>query len=136
MLEIILIIVLSKRIAAIVSEKGRSPIGYVVMFIFFWLAAEFAAAMLVAIGWLIMHPNKEQPLLVLWLAGLLGAACGGGLAFIIAYRLPAVEDHRSNQQDFDIHGYPRKSRRSSRKRSLPEDEPYWDRRDEDHIQSE
>jgi hypothetical protein len=129
MLEIILIVVFSKKIAALAQEKGRSPAGYIVMLIGFWIGAEFAAGIFVAIVALILNPNAEPSLCIVWPAGLLGAACGAGLAFLIAYLVPPVEDDRYYHEDFDIHGYPRKRRRSPRKRSLPEDEPYWDRPD-------
>jgi hypothetical protein len=59
MLEILLVIWLSKKIAATVKEKGRQPAGYVVLFVFLWIGGEITGAV---IGMLITALNNPRAL--------------------------------------------------------------------------
>src|SRR6516164_4919403 len=121
MLEIILMVVFSKKIAAMVREKGRSPVGYVVMFILFWIAGEFLGAIVGAIVSLIVNPQQEPSLIIVWPLGLLGAALGAGIAYFIASSVSPVHEHYDGYDDFDDHG------RSRPRRAPPSEEPYWNR---------
>jgi hypothetical protein len=122
MLEIILMVVFSKKIAAMVREKGRSPAGYVVMFILFWIAGEFLGAIVGAIVSLIVNPQQEPSLMMIWPLGLLGAALGAGTAYLIASSVSPVHDRYDGyDDDLDDRG------RSRPRRAPPSEEPYWDR---------
>jgi hypothetical protein len=132
MIEIIVLIFLSRKMAAIVRDKGRSPVGYVLMLILFWLGAEFAAGIIGGIVSFALNLQEEVALLAILPFALIGAACGAGLAFLIAYSVPALHDDRIYDDDFDIHGYPRKRGQ----RALPKEEPYWNRQDHDRYQAE
>jgi hypothetical protein len=123
MLEIILMVVFCRKIAALVKEKGRSPAGYVVMFILFWIAGEILGVIVGAVVSLIANPHAEPSLMMIWPLGLLGAAFGAGIGYLIASSVPPLED-RYDDEDFDDRGRPRRPR-------APEDDPYWNRPDPD-----
>jgi hypothetical protein len=122
MLEIILMIVFSRKIAAMVREKGRSPAGYVVMFILFWIAGELLGGIVGAFVSLIVNPQQEPSLIMIWGLGLLGAALGAGIGYFIASSVSPVHDRYDEyDDDFDSRG------RSRPRRAPPSEEPYWDR---------
>jgi hypothetical protein len=112
MLEIILIVVLSKKIASMASDKGRTAAGYVVLFIVGWLGGEFIGAV---IGVIL---NRGQVSGLAYLFALLGAAVGAGCVFTLVSLLPPVED-----EDYD-----RPRRRRRRRRIRGEDEYEEERR--------
>jgi uncharacterized membrane protein YeaQ/YmgE (transglycosylase-associated protein family) len=86
MLEILLIIFLSKKIGRIAASKGRSQAGYIVLFVLLWVGGEFAGALYGAI--------QDEEGFLAYVYALAGAAAGAILAFIIVNALP------DRRQDF------------------------------------
>jgi hypothetical protein len=113
MLEIILIVVLSKKIAAMASEKGRAAAGYVVLFILGWLGGEFIGA----IFGVILNKGDMRP--TAYLFALIGAAIGAGSVFTLVALLPSLEEEdyrprrkrRRRRRDEDDYDGERRSRR-------------------------
>jgi hypothetical protein len=91
MLEILVIIGLSRKIAATCKEKGRSAVGWIVMFIGLWFGGEVIGAIVGTIGGLAASGGEEPGFLIPWICGLLGAACGAAIAFAIVNGLPSVQ---------------------------------------------
>jgi len=81
MLEILLLYFLGKRIARMMRDKGRSPVGYVFMLVGLWIGGEvlgaFGTAAFIAAG-------SGQPGLLPYAGALGGAALGAITAFAIA----------------------------------------------------
>jgi hypothetical protein len=106
MLEIILVFVISKKIAAMMKEKGRSAVGYILLFIFLWFAGEVVGAIVGVIFSMATNPNALNdgfPVLP-WIFALVGAAVGGGIGYTIAAVMPAVqtvEDERWRGEGYD-----------------------------------
>jgi hypothetical protein len=96
MLEIILLFVLGKKISEICKSKGRSGWPYVLMFIGLWFFFELAGAV---VG-VILAPTDaggEPNFLIVWICGIVGAAGGAVLSFVIVNALPpteGLEQHR------------------------------------------
>ena len=102
MLEILVIIQVSKKIAAMMKEKGRSAAGFVVIFVFLWIFGELTGAVLgVIVAGQSQNPGQMndgfdwQPIV----GALIGAAIGGGVGYAIAAAVPAVEDDRQRYLD-------------------------------------
>jgi NhaP-type Na+/H+ or K+/H+ antiporter len=99
MIEIFIIIAVSRKIAAMMKEKGRSAAGYVVIFVFLWVFGELMGAAIGLIASASMNnntgPMNDRFFHWLTLVGaLFGAAIGGGIGFMIASAMPEVEDER------------------------------------------
>jgi hypothetical protein len=112
MLEIILVVWLSKKIAATMKDKGRSPAGYVVLFVLLWFGGEIAGAV---VGMVItaMHNPRALDLdfnIGVYMFALIGAACGAGIAFLIVHTVPPLEQW----PDDDDYEYERRRRRRRR----------------------
>jgi hypothetical protein len=90
MLEILVIIGLSRKIAATCKEKGRSAVGWIFMFIGLWFGGEVLGAIVGTIGGLAASGGEEPGFLIPWVCGLLGAACGAAIAFAIVNGLPSL----------------------------------------------
>jgi hypothetical protein len=78
MLEVIIIYLLGKRIAAIVRAKGRSPGGFVAGFVALWIGGEILG---VVLGLLLTDGEGGGGA---YLCALAGAAAGAILGFVIA----------------------------------------------------
>jgi hypothetical protein len=85
MLEIILIIFLSRKIGVKAEEKGYPKGKYIFMFVAFWILGEFTVAFIAAtiIG---------RVDLILYLFALLGAAIGALSAFAVVNNLAPIRD--------------------------------------------
>jgi hypothetical protein len=125
MLEIFLIIAISKKIAAMLNEKGRSAAGYVILFVVLWFGGEVVGGVIGAIVSMAADPNPNAmnagfPWMA-YLMALVGAAIGGGIGYAIAAAVPAVEKPgRPDLRDFDDDDeddYERERRRRRRKAS-------------------
>jgi hypothetical protein len=115
MLEIILIVVLSKKIASIASDKGRVAAGYVVLFIVGWLGGEFFGAV---VGVIL---NRGEVSGIAYVFALLGAAVGAGSVFTLVTLLPPVED-----EEYD------RPRRKRRRRRIRDEDDYEEERRKHH----
>jgi hypothetical protein len=104
MLEILLIVVLSKRISSIVKSKGYKGVWFVVMFIVLWFAGEIAGGMVGAIiGMISTGGREEPPMLIIYVCALVGAAAGAGTAFVIVNLMapawPTEDEHELEEWD-------------------------------------
>lgn len=77
MLEIVLLIVLTRKIGEICERKGRKATGYKILLVVLWIGGELFGAILGAL----LTGGEGVALYVL---ALLGAATGAGIAFLIA----------------------------------------------------
>lgn len=82
MLEIIVIIVLSKRIIKIVKPKGHRPSRYILTMLLLWLSLEMLC---IAIG-----VKITGDLMASLPFGLIGAAIGGYLGYKLALNAPDI----------------------------------------------
>jgi hypothetical protein len=101
MLEIILVWSISKKIAAMMKEKGRSAAGYVILFIALWFGGEIIGGVIGFMISLANNPNAMQQdfNFVAYGIGLLGAVIGGVTGYAIAASMPALEDPRRHLVD-------------------------------------
>jgi membrane protein DedA with SNARE-associated domain len=86
MLEIILVVAISQKIAAMLNAKGRSAVGYVILFVALWVGGEIMGAVIGVIITIASNPNAMDagfPWMA-WVCGLVGAAIGGGIGYAIA----------------------------------------------------
>jgi hypothetical protein len=134
MLEIFLIIAISKKIAAMLKEKGRSAAGYVILFVVMWFGGEIVGAVIGAIVTIAADPNPNAmnagfP----WMAyvmALVGAAIGGGIGYAIAAAVPAIEKPDSprrrarfdDDDEDDEDEYERERARRRRRRAASADD--------------
>jgi len=89
MLEIIALILLCDRVAAMARRRGRSPTLFELMLVGLWFAGEVAGAVLGVI--LAGAGGRGGPdLLVVYGLALAGAAIGGVCAFVIARSVSPV----------------------------------------------
>jgi len=86
MLEILLLLVLTKRVGKIVEQKGRKSGWYKVLTVVLWFGGELACMFVGAI----IVEVFELSLWVAYLFALGGAAAGGGIAYLIANILTPV----------------------------------------------
>jgi len=101
MLEILLIVVISKKIAALIKKKGRGPAGYIILFILFWFGGEIIGAV---VGLAITFAQDPRAMnddfnAVAYFFALIGAAIGGGLGYAVACSVPSLKKPR--RDDFD-----------------------------------
>jgi uncharacterized membrane protein YeaQ/YmgE (transglycosylase-associated protein family) len=109
MLEILVLIGLSKRIMAIAKSKGRSSAGWVVLLIVLWFAGEFTGGVIAAIA---TYP--QEPLLEAYLFALVGAVVGAVVTFAIVKNLPSLrpqdpywdQTEGDYREKFDLKRYP------------------------------
>jgi hypothetical protein len=78
MLDILICVLLSRKIAAIVREKGRKPAGYVASFAALYFVGEISGLVL---GFMLSDGEETASLL---LFGVVGAAIGGLIGYLIA----------------------------------------------------
>jgi membrane protein YqaA with SNARE-associated domain len=115
MLEIILIVIISKKIATMLAEKGRSAAGYIVLFIFLWIGGEIIGAI---VGTVITGFN----FLAYVFFALLGAAIGGTIGYLIANSVPALDDPRKKAlEEFDDEDDDRERERRRRRQEADEE---------------
>jgi membrane protein DedA with SNARE-associated domain len=87
MLEIWIIIAVSRNIAAMMRQKGRSAAGYVTIFVFLWIIGEVGGLIL---GVMMAEQNADNEWMI-WVFAIVGAAGGGTLGYVIAASMPAAE---------------------------------------------
>jgi uncharacterized Tic20 family protein len=88
MLEILALWWLTKRIGAIVRQKGRESLAYQIIAVVLWFGGEIGGALL---GLLLSAFMDETYICLLYLFALIGAVGGGGLAYFIANSLSAAD---------------------------------------------
>lgn len=80
MLEIILLIALTRRIGHILEQKGRKTGWYKLLTVVLWFGGEIVGGI---IGGVVVAVTGVSELLI-YLIALIGAAVGAGAAFLIA----------------------------------------------------
>jgi hypothetical protein len=131
MLEIFLIIAISKKIAAMLKEKGRGPTGFVILFVVMWFCGEVIGFVVGTIAHLAADPNALNNGFnwMAYLMGLAGAAIGGSIAYAIAAAMPAIErPDQAGYDDGDDDDYERDRRR--RRRGVAEEGAFEEDRSE------
>jgi hypothetical protein len=106
MLEILLIVVLSKGISRIVKSKGYKSGWFVVMFIVFWFAGEIGGAIIGMIIGIISTGGRattttgpgEPHMLIAYVCALIGAAAGAATAFLIVKLMPAQRSRLEEEE--------------------------------------
>jgi hypothetical protein len=91
MLEILALLVLTKRIGKIVEEKGRKSGGYKILMVGLWFGGEIVGLIL---GTVIAGGDPSAKWLP-YLIALLGAVIGAGIAYAIANGLSPVTEPTS-----------------------------------------
>jgi hypothetical protein len=90
MLEILFVYFLCKKLGAMLRAKNQKPLPYQIMLVVFWIGGEFMAFIVAGIVEAMRTggaPSEDfNP--AIYLLALVGAGCGAGLAFLIAWMLP------------------------------------------------
>lgn len=129
MLEIIILFVCGKKIAAICNEKNRAAWPWVLMMIFFWYGGAIAGAVVGLIASELSDPRADEPNPVMLFGGIIGGAVlGMVVTFVTVNMLPANEDEyeydrrRRRYDDDEDDDY-----RPRRRRSAEDDDRDHDR---------
>jgi hypothetical protein len=120
-LEILLVIHLSKKIAAKAREKGHSGPGFVVLLLVLWFGGEIAGL----IGAMAALGGGDENFWAAYFVALLGAALGGITAFVIVGALAPVykhDDYDDYEDDYDDERGRGRSRGRGRDREDDRDE--------------
>jgi hypothetical protein len=86
MLEIILLIYLTRHVGEIVQAKGRRGGWYKLMTVLLWLGCEVVGAI---IGAIVAAMSRSGSLLI-YLFALIGAAAGAGISILVARSVPPL----------------------------------------------
>lgn len=84
MLEIILLIFLTRRVGETVREKGRRAGWYKLMAVLLWIGCEVAGAV---VGGIVTAVSGAGNNLLVYLFALIGAAVGAGISLLIAHNV-------------------------------------------------
>jgi hypothetical protein len=102
MLEIIVVFAMSKKIAALANDKGRSGAGYVFLLIGLWFGGEIGGAIVGVIVSLAANPHAEPNFGLVYVLALFGAAVGAIIAFVIVSNLPPVDYYPDERDDDEL----------------------------------
>jgi hypothetical protein len=105
MLEILLLIALSKRIGAIARDKGRGAGGWVALLILLWFGGEIMGGVVGAVASIIASGAEEPNMLVTYVGALAGAAAGAVTAFATVHSLAPIEEHDKYWQPPESEAY-------------------------------
>jgi hypothetical protein len=87
MIEIILLIYLTRSVGEIVKQKNRKPGWYKLMTVLLWIGGELGGGL---VGGLVVALTGANEAFA-YLFALVGAAIGAGAAFLVAKSVPAVD---------------------------------------------
>jgi hypothetical protein len=105
MLEILIIIALSRKIAEITKNKGRGAAGWIVMFIALWIGGELLGAFIAVFASVIVNGGEEPNMLFAWVGGLVGAATGAVISFAVINSLAPLGRDDEYWQAPESEGY-------------------------------
>ncbi len=91
MLEIFILIKLSRKIHAIAEEKGRTGSLYVLLLILCWFGGEIGGAFGGLMLSSFLNGGQEPDMLMLYVGAIAMAALGAFLAFTFARAQPALD---------------------------------------------
>jgi len=94
MLEVFLIIFLSKKIGLMLEQKGRKKVPYIILFVLLWIVGEFAGAIVGTIS-----QGAGRP--IVYLYALIGAGVGTAISFLFANALSDVSGLKELEQKVD-----------------------------------
>jgi hypothetical protein len=100
MIEILILINLSKKIAAKARDKGYSGGGFVVLLLALWFGGEITGMF----GAILLLGDGDENFFAAYLAALGGAVVGGILAFTI---VGALSETQPDHEDYDDYEDPR-----------------------------
>jgi hypothetical protein len=132
MLEIVILIVLGRRIAEIARGKGRSGGPYVILLLAMWFGGEFSGILVGVVIAALMSGAEEANFLAVWALGLVGAIVGAVGAFQIVKRLPEREEPWPDEEPWSpgdgVRRAPRPAPPEDEDRIRPADEGRFTRR--------
>jgi hypothetical protein len=115
MCEIVLLILLSKKVAEITRDKGYSAAPFVIFLILAWFGGEIMGGLF---GF-VLFSDQEDPPFAVYLLALVGAAVGVGVTFLTVNLLP--DQGRDDDWEEDTY-YARKRRARRRRDDYDEDQ--------------
>ena len=103
MIEIFVLITLSKNISARAKSQGRSGVPFVFLLLALWFGGEIGGAVAGVVVSLILEPNSEPEFILPWLLGIACAIIGAFIAFKIVGPLePEHSEDRLDIRDRDV----------------------------------
>src|SRR5262245_21171345 len=126
MLEILLIIAVSKKISTMMTAKGRNPTGWVLLFIGLWIGGEILGMIIGAILTLLVDPRAMDGdgfMCGAYIFAIIGAAIGGTSGYLIAKSMSDLSPPKYDDYDDDDDEYGEDGRaRRRRRRAMEEDD--------------
>jgi hypothetical protein len=98
MLELLILITLSRRIARITKSKGRSAAAWILLLIGLWIVGEIGGLFLGAIASMIVSGDEEPNVLAAIVGALLGVTTAAVFTFSILKRLPSLLPEEASWQ--------------------------------------
>lgn len=109
MLEILILIMLGRNIAAKARAKGRSGGWFVVLLLGLWFGGELFGGIAAGVVAMVAMGEAEPPFLPCYLGALVGAAVGAVIAFVIVNSVSPVRTYGNyDDDDFEEYGRDRK----------------------------
>ena len=99
MLEILLLVVMSKKLGRGVEAKGHKKFPYQLLLWVLWFGGEIGGAVLGGVTASVRADGDEAPMFLVYLCALGGAAVGAIIAHAIAYNLRPVEGFELREPD-------------------------------------
>ncbi len=101
MIEILILINLSKSIAAKAREKGRSGTPFVFLLLALWIGGEVFAAIVAGVLSMVVMGDDEPNLLLVYPAAIAGAVIGAVIAFQIVKAIAPARSHDDYDDDYE-----------------------------------
>jgi hypothetical protein len=125
MLEIIVLIALSRRIYENADNKGLPGWPFVLLFLGLWLGCEFVG---ILIGILVAHPGDISAICGIYFLAFMGATFGGLMAFVVVAAWPEWKAPRPEKDLLDPNEFfkKKKPRRKKQRRPVEDEDDYED----------
>jgi hypothetical protein len=133
-LEIIILYLLGKKIAAMCNDRGRTAWPWVVFMVLGWYGGAIVGVVVAMVIMLATDPNAQEPNMALLIAfGLGGAVAAVGFVTLVVSLLPPVERFEDEDEyDEDLTPRRRRMRYDDEDSEVEDDRPRRRRRrDED-----
>src|SRR4051812_26934649 len=129
-LEILLLFVLGKKIAAIAKSKNRNPAGYVLLLVFGWFILGFGTGVVLAIIATTGGATEDDAIIAFIPGYLIGVVAAATLAFMVVKMVSPLRRNRDGDEYDDYDDFEDRPRRR-RDKDDDYDRPRSRRRDED-----